>query len=253
MKTSRRSFLKAASALSGGLVVSGLHPVSARGLYPGDLTSRTLWAMGMPVRYSVPTGAEGTIAESFDAIARVDQNLSIYKSESAVSQLNRGMRVADSDLFTVCQAAIEYGEITDGYLDITVLPVLRDLGFRPTFGNRSSRNNVSSSAHVDFRKVRVNAGSTVVTHGAQIDLGGIAKGYAIDEAGVALRDRGVNNALVEAGGDILALGTKPDGSYWSIGIRDPRNPDQLFASVRVENSAIATSGGYFDNRFGQWQ
>ncbi|NND72094.1 MAG: FAD:protein FMN transferase [Rhodothermales bacterium] len=241
MKSTRRSFLKSAGALTGGLVVSGFHSASARGLFSEDLTSRTLWAMGMPVRYSVPPEASSSIAKSFAAVTRIDEHLSIYKPESAVSRLNLGLSVADIDLVKVCKAARQFGELTEGYLDVTVLPVLRNLGFRP--GELSP----SSTSHIDFRKLRVTDSDVHTVGNVQVDLGGIAKGYAVDEATRELRGEQVESGLIEAGGDIYALGSRPDGSSWTIGIRDPRNPARLFATVRLTNSAVATSGGYFDS------
>jgi thiamine biosynthesis lipoprotein len=78
-----------------------------------------------------------------------------------------------------------------------------------------------------------------------IDLGGIAKGYGVDRAVHALRQRGVENALVNAGGDLYAIGRSEDGDPWEIGVRDPRDPRRLAATLRVSDRALATSGDYF--------
>jgi thiamine biosynthesis lipoprotein len=78
-----------------------------------------------------------------------------------------------------------------------------------------------------------------------IDFGGIAKGYGVDRAVRALRDRGVENALVNAGGDLYAIGRSEDGGPWEVGVRDPLDPRRLAATLRVSDRAIATSGDYF--------
>lgn len=77
-----------------------------------------------------------------------------------------------------------------------------------------------------------------------LDLGGIAKGHAVDRAAEALRDLGVHDALVNAGGDLYALGTSPDGDPWKIGVRSPGDPKRIETTVRLRERGIATSGDY---------
>lgn len=79
---------------------------------------------------------------------------------------------------------------------------------------------------------------------AAIDLGGIAKGYAVDSAVEALRVRGIRDALVNVGGDLFALGNSPDGDVWRVGVQDPENPKRILATLRARDCAIATSGDY---------
>jgi FAD:protein FMN transferase len=79
----------------------------------------------------------------------------------------------------------------------------------------------------------------------RINLGGIAKGYAIDRAAAVLREAGVSSFFAQAGGDLYVEGTKPDGSPFKVGVRDPRGPGEtFFAIVPVENHAFSTAGDY---------
>ena len=241
MKSTRRSFLKTVGAMSGGLVVAGLAPTSSFGSRK-DLVTSTRWAMGMPVSYTADKSvAVNVLSAAHAAVQRVDGALSVYKSESAISRLNnlKGGYISNADLVKVSKAALDFGEMTNGRLDVSVLPALRSYGFRP--------GSASASA-IDFRNINVTPNGVSLAGGIQIDLGGIAKGYAVDEAVDSLRLEGVTTGLVEAGGDIYAIGSRPDGSDWKIGIRDPHRPDQLFAAISVSNSAVATSGGYVDSR-----
>ena len=99
---------------------------------------------------------------------------------------------------------------------------------------------------VGWRHLVLDAGArtaTLAVPGMQLDLGGIAKGYAVDRAAAALRDWGIGSALVNAGGDLYAIGTNADGEPWRIGVRDP-NGDGVIATLDVEDRAIATSGDY---------
>jgi thiamine biosynthesis lipoprotein len=77
-----------------------------------------------------------------------------------------------------------------------------------------------------------------------VDLGGIAKGYAVDRAAAALRRHGVRNGMVNAGGDLYALGRSPDGDPWKVGIRSSRDPSRLAGEIEVTDRAVATSGDY---------
>jgi thiamine biosynthesis lipoprotein len=79
---------------------------------------------------------------------------------------------------------------------------------------------------------------------ARIDLGGIAKGYGVDQAVVALREWGIEDALVNVGGDLYAMGRSEDGNPWRIGIRSPENVHRLVASFELTDAAVATSGDY---------
>ena len=77
-----------------------------------------------------------------------------------------------------------------------------------------------------------------------MDLGGCAKGYATDEAFEALREAGIRHAIINAGGNVYALGTKPDGSPWRVGVQDPRNPQGIIAVLAVSDRAVVSSGDY---------
>jgi thiamine biosynthesis lipoprotein len=88
-------------------------------------------------------------------------------------------------------------------------------------------------------------------HDVSLDLGAIAKGYAVDRAAETLRRYGIQKAVVEAGGDLYALGTAADGEPWLIGIRDPNDLRALAGTLSVSDAAIATSGTYL--RFFKWR
>jgi thiamine biosynthesis lipoprotein len=101
---------------------------------------------------------------------------------------------------------------------------------------------------IDYRKVTLDPAARTVKLEApttRIDLGGIAKGYAIDRAAAVLRKAGIPAFFAQAGGDLYVQGRKPDGQPWKVGIRDPRGPeDAFFAMLPVENHAFSTAGDY---------
>ncbi len=100
---------------------------------------------------------------------------------------------------------------------------------------------------VDYRKVRIDRAAHTVTiaKGMSIDLGGIAKGYAVDRAAAVLKAAGVQSFLAQAGGDLYGAGSKPDGSPWVSGIQDPRAPQgTFFATIELSDHAFSTAGDY---------
>jgi len=98
---------------------------------------------------------------------------------------------------------------------------------------------------VNFRNLKTHYGGKVLLKkkGMAIDLGGIAKGYAVDRAFVLLKELGYRNLVVNAGGDLRVGGSKPEGA-WSIGIQHPRDPEKIMARISVSDTAVATSGDY---------
>ena len=86
--------------------------------------------------------------------------------------------------------------------------------------------------------------SVTLTNGAQLDLGGIAKGYAAGRVRTILREAGVTSAIISLGGNVAAVGKKPDGSAWTVGLQDPDRPEAYFGTVSIEDACVVTSGAY---------
>ena len=142
--------------------------------------------------------------------------------------------------------ALEIGEASGGAFDVTVAPLSELWDFRSEACVLPDPNALEEAAlRVDFRNVTID-GTTVTLHnGAQLDLGGIAKGYIADRVAEYLRDAGVTSACINMGGNVIALGTKPDGSLWTVGIRDPNgSPSDSAAVLELSDRAAVTSGIY---------
>ncbi len=140
--------------------------------------------------------------------------------------------------------ALTMARNTDGALDPTIYPVLTAWGFTTEEYRVPSQEELSGLLPlVDHQKISLTDTTITVPDGMQIDLGAVAKGYAGDKAAEILRGHGITSALINLGGNVQAVGTKPDGSPWRIGVRNPFTDGNL-GVLEVENTAVVTSGGY---------
>jgi FAD:protein FMN transferase len=190
-----------------------------------------------------PEEMEAAVDAAFDAVATVDRLMSFHDDESDVSRLNReascGPVIVHPWTLEVLATALELHRRSGGVFDVAVAPVLQDLGLLPRHANEVSvRSTGIGEPFVILSDGRV----AFHDRGVRIDLGGIAKGCAVDRAVAALRERGIAQGIVNAGGDLAVFGPLPE----VIHIRDPRDPTRAMCVVDVANAALATSGGRFD-------
>lgn len=215
-----------------------------------ELHDEFIWSMGTQVRLSLPREAYAPrlFEKAFSAIREVDRDLSVHRSSSELSRLNDvpgDWRTGSRPLVEVTRAALRFGELTEGALDVTVLPILRRLGFAPRHGDGSG----PEKEVIDYTKLHVRGNEVrLETGGYAVDFGGIAKGFSVDEALISLRSSGIGSALLDAGGDLYAMGRPEPARRWRIGIRDPFRPESLFATLEIEDEAVATSGTYAQSR-----
>jgi len=192
---------------------------------------------------------EAAVDAVLTEMRRVDALMSHYKPESQLSQINARAAeapvVVDPELARLIALSLECSAQTGGAFDITYASVGYLYDFRahahPTDEQIASRLDA-----VDWRHVRVDLEASTVSFArpeVRIDLGGIAKGYAVDRAVALLAARGIGHASVTAGGDSRILGDR-FGRPWLVGIRHPDDPGQVIARIPLEDAAISTSGDY---------
>ena len=191
-------------------------------------------------------GRDAALAEAQAEIQRLDALLSTGSAHSEVSQLNaRGSLVLSQDTGDLLQEALTLAQDTDGLFDITVYPVVKLWGFYDKNYHVPTAAELSETlSRVGADHIWISGNTVTLEDGRQIDLGGIGKGYASQRACEILREAGVSSALLSLGGNVQCLGSKPDGSDWNIGIRDPWQEGALYAAVKVSDQAVITSGGY---------
>jgi thiamine biosynthesis lipoprotein len=191
-----------------------------------------------------PQAMQEAIEEAFGTIATVHALMSFHLETSDVGRLNATAWALPVRVhpwtFRVLEASIDLYRRSAGVFDIAVAPVLQDLGLlaRDKFPRLGIEEPAPASA------IELLSDSRIRFHGPQVrvDLGGIAKGFAVDRAVEVLRARGVPHGTVNAGGDLAVFGPQPE----NISIRDPRCASQILLGLDTENEALASSGYRFD-------
>jgi thiamine biosynthesis lipoprotein len=197
-----------------------------------------------------PAQGEAAIDAVLAQMRHIDETMSTYKPTSEVSQVNdraaAGPMPITQELFDLLTTAKEYSVITDGAFDITYASVGYLYDFRKHVRPTEGQIDKALPA-IDYRHVLLDAQNRTVQfsqQGVRIDLGGIAKGYAVDRGIDALKARGITRAFVSAGGDSRIIGDR-FGKPWIVGIRDPtKGEGSVIARIPLVDAAISTSGDY---------
>jgi len=194
-----------------------------------------------------PEQGQACIRAAVAEMMRIDQGMSPWISDSEISRINRDASIQpvaiSAELAMLLDKARTLSELSGGAFDITFSSIGHRYDYRR--GLRPSEQNIQAALPaIDYRNVQVNKQQVSFSHpGTRIDLGGIAKGYAVDRAIETLLKCGIKNAYVSAGGDSRIAGDRA-GRPWIIGIQHPRDDNKLVLRLPLSNSAISTSGDY---------
>ncbi len=191
--------------------------------------------------------------QALAVFARVDSLMSNWTTTSEVARVNRlaasGPTPVQPEVAGVVQAALAIGQQSEGAFDITVEPLVRAWGF--IGGPRRVPSDSEAAAAfrlVGARRLHFDPAARTMRfdlEGMKIDLGGIAKGHAVDAAADTLRANGVTDALVNISGNMRAIGTPAGSDHWRIGVRDPRDRMPYFARLDLRaGEGISTSAKY---------
>lgn len=251
----RRAFLKLAGlgsvAIAGTAVASPLTTVK----FGSDLykTSKTRLLMGTFVNITVMHDSrdkgEEAVEKAFKLISRKEAMLTRFSDSSPVGALNRegGLTGLEPDLAHLVQTADYYYQLTGGAFDITVKPII-DLvrhSFEASNKPPTSDQLEKALSLVGMEGLKMSGKSLAFNReGMGLTLDGIAKGFIADQAAELLRSSGIKHSLVNAGGDIRAIGGREDGKPWRVAVRDPQREDQYACVIKIMDGAVATSGNY---------
>jgi FAD:protein FMN transferase len=199
-----------------------------------------------------PEALPRILDEAFDEVDRIDRLMSHYKPDSPLSLVNRVAArrpvAVEPELFDFIVDAMRYTRESGGAFDITVGPLMKAWGFFggegrvPSDGELAAARRRVGAAHILLNPIEKTIGFD--EPGVELDLGGIAKGYAVDRVVGLLRQRHVVAALVSAGGStIYGLGAPPGREGWDVAIQDPVDSRKAALSVRLKDRALSVAGG----------
>ena len=212
---------------------------------PAEAHSVTVFAMDTVMELTI-YGDEGLLEQAEDLILELDGKLSVTDGESEIFKVNSyGGGAVSTDTRELLERALALCGESEGALDISVYPVLQAWGFTTGEYRVPDGEEIETLLQaVDYRNVSIGEdGSVVLASGMEIDMGSVAKGYASDRLVELFTENGVDSGILNLGGNVYAMGTKPDGSPWRVAITAPTEGGYA-GVVEVEDRAVVTSGGY---------
>lgn len=248
----RRDFLRLASLAGLGLAVPLFRHSLSDSNSPDEVQMST-YALGTMITIGIECitnqiSAQVAVNRAFQEIERLESLFTRFHAMSQVGQLNTigHIESPQRELVDILSQSSHYSEKTEGAFDVTVKPALdlfenrRAGSFPPTDASFDAAKNL-----IDYEKVSVSDGAVSFAEpGMGITLDCLGKGYVLDRAAAILRAHGIDSALIDGGGTLVAVGSRSDGSAWRIGIMNPTNPNESIGTIHLENGAVATSGDY---------
>ena len=191
--------------------------------------------------------AQLTLEEAVEQIQEAEGLWSVTDPDSEIYAANHssGQPVSVSEeTAEIISFSLDMAQQTDGALEPTIYPVLSAWGFTTESKRIPSSEEIQNLLQkVDYRRISLSGTSLTVPKGMQLDLGAVGKGYTSDLVTRILKEHGIKSALISLGGNIQAIGSRPDGSDWRIGIRAPWEDGSL-GVLEISDAAVVTSGGY---------
>jgi len=227
------------------LLISPLSGCKAK----APLQKEELYALDTLITLSVYSHNSEALKLAKAEIKRLEKLLSVTDKDSDVYKinLNCGTFVSVSDeCFTLIKTAKEVSKAASGYFDITVYPAIKLWGFTTSEYQVPDENELLAvKEKIGYYNIELNESNKTVKipQGSSIDLGAIAKGYIADKTAEMLINNGVTSALLNFGGNIKLIGSKPEGEDFKIGIKAPFT-DSYFATLNVRDLTVSTSGDY---------
>lgn len=211
---------------------------------PQSEHSATIHAMDTVMDITI-YGDKSLLSDAEALIYSIESELSSTLEESDISRLNReGSCTVSADTAELISYALNICDRTNGALDISVYPVMLAWGFTTSKYRVPSPDEISNLLQiVDYHNVSLQDNTVTLSNNSKIDLGSIAKGYTGDRLLALFREHGVKSALINLGGNVQCIGTKPDGSKWRIAISNPDGSGYA-GILEIADCAVITSGGY---------
>lgn len=191
--------------------------------------------------------SENAVKAAQNEINELDKLLSVQNKDSEIYKLNykKSMTVSKDTLSLITRSKELY-ILTDGAFDISCEPVSREWGFYSGLENKIPSKEAIENAleGVGAEHIKTKNNTVTLDENTALDLGAVAKGYASQKAAETLKENGVTSALMSLGGNVRAVGSKPDGESWSVAVADPNDTSKSIGTLKISDKAVVTSGSY---------
>lgn len=194
--------------------------------------------------------------EVFNDIKHIDKIMSLYKYNSELSKINElanGEKWFEeinisSEIAELLKEALKVSDLSNGAFDVTIAPLVKLWGFAGGKYKVPTEDEIRKAKElVNYRNIILNSDKSTIKFlkkGMMLDFGGIAKGYAIDRAMQILKSENIENAMINAGGQVRVIGMNPEGKLWRVGVRHPRDKEKFITILECTDRSISTSGDY---------
>ncbi len=216
--------------------------------------TKTNFFMGTVVKISIyEEGKEDIIEKGFNRIKEIENEVSINIEGTEIDKVNDAAgKIAvkvEHDAFEITKKGLEYSKLSEGSFDITIGPIVKLWSIGLPEAKVPNKEEIDEKLTlVGYERLQINNEDKSIflkDKGMKIDLGAIAKGYTADAVVEVLRENGVKSAIIDLGGNVFAIGNKPDGNAWKIGIQDPFDQrGKIVGVIEVKDKSIVTSGIY---------
>lgn len=252
-----RTIKRAAAAITAAIMAAVF--ISSCGSRGDIIVEEKTLLMGAPVSIKAHlTDASGrsrarqVIQRAFAEIKKLDDLFSVYNPDSEISRINKLRKkerlLISPEAFHLINNSLVFSELTEGAFDITAKPLV-DLWNEAGKDKKlpSQEEIARARSRVGYKNVMLDEKRFTIHFnkaGMEIDLGGVAQGYAADRAIAVLVSEGIDNAIVDISGDIYCLGSKMYNEPWKVGVRNPRSRAKTFLELKLKDKAVSTSGDY---------
>lgn len=197
------------------------------------------------------TLALDAINKAFDEIRKCDLILSNYRNDSELTKIqdeayNHPVKVSD-DFFEITKRSIYFSKITNGMFDITVEPLVKLWGFKNKDFKKPSQPDIDKTLkEIGYQNIILDEKNKTIFFKRKInlDFGGIGKGFAVGKAASILKKMGIKSAVVDSVSSQYYIGSPPNQKYWKVGIKNPRNQNNIIKYIYLKDKAVSTSGDY---------
>lgn len=254
-----RMFWRVAIAATTLVVVFIVAAQYAARAHERDVETRSQAALGTWVTVTLPKTADDSddrnLADALDLVDELEEVLSTHSAEAELARLNNApagkpVRVSEP-LYAAIEAGVEWRETSGGAFDITIRPLLavwRRAGEQKALPSEAALAEARALVGADRLLLDPEKRTVAIPEEEiHIDLGGLGKGFIAERVADLLTKRGIESALIAMAGDIRAIGRRPGGKPWRVGIQDPRdpnNPRALITVLELTDCAVSTSGNY---------